>query len=120
VKLNAANGVKYETATFSHLDESREFGELKKSCTHNLALETHRQLYVWGKARFHHIKSLLELGKMDATLAEEIITLEAHLYSGATTIPWKGDIILKRATALRPKKVTKQKNNALRHELNPS
>ena len=120
VKLNAANGVKYETATFSHLDESREFGELKKSCTHNLASETHRQLYVWGKARFHHIKSLLELGKMDATLAEEIITLEAHLYSGATTIPWKGDIILKRATALRPRKVTIQKNNALRHELNPS
>lgn len=117
--LESANTTRFETAVFSDPDESREFGELKKACTRNRATDTHRQLFLWGKARFPEIHSVLDLSKKDDALAEEITRLEAHLYGEGDKDSWRGDSILKMVTELRNQKAKKQKDSALQSELNP-
>lgn len=109
--LESANTTRFETAVFSDPDESREFGELKKACTRNRAADAHRQLFLWGKARFPEIQSVLDLSKKDDALAEEITRLEAHLYGDGDKDSWCGDDILKTATKLRKQKAEKQKDS---------
>jgi len=117
--LESANVSRYEAPVFSDPDESREFGELKKACTRNRPADTHRQLFLWGKARFPKIHSVLDLGKLDPTLAEEITLLETHLYGEGDKDSWRGNDILKMAAELRNRKAKKHKDSALQAELNP-
>jgi len=117
--LESANAPRFEAAVFSDPDESREFTELKKACTRNRAADTHRQLFLWGKARFPEIHSVLDLGKLNPTLAEEITQLETHLYGEGDKNAWRGNGILKMATALRNQKEKKKKTSTLETELNP-
>jgi len=117
--LESAKINRHETPVFSNPDESREFSELKKACTRNRAADTHRHLFMWGKARFPEIHSVLGLGKLDTRLAEQIILLETHLYGEGDKDSWRGNDILKMATELRKRKVKKHKDSALETELNP-
>ena len=117
--LESANATRYEAPVFSDPDESREFGELKKACTRNRPADTHRQLFLWGKARFPEIHSVLDLGKLDPTLAEEITLLETHLYGEGDKDSWRGSDILKMTAELRNRKAKKPKDSALKTELNP-
>ncbi len=117
--LESANTTRYQAAVFSDPDESRGFGELKKACTRNRAADTHRQLFLWGKSRFPEIHSVLDLGKLDPALAEEITQLETHLYGEGDKNTWRGNKILEVATTLRNQKEKKQKDSALQAELNP-
>ena len=118
-KLESAKINRHETPVFSNPDESREFSELKKACTRNRAADTHRHLFMWGKARFPQIHSVLGLGKLDPRLAEQIILLETHLYGEGDKDSWRGNDILKMATELRKRKVKKHKDSAIQTELNP-
>ena len=118
-KLESAKINRQETPVFSNPDESREFSELKKACTRNRAADTHRHLFMWGKARFPQIHSVLGLGKLDPRLAEQIFLLETHLYGEGDKDSWRGNDILKMATELRKRKVNKHKDSALETELNP-
>jgi hypothetical protein len=117
--LESAKINRQETPVFSNPDESHEFSELKKACTRNRAADTHRHLFMWGKARFPEIHSVLGLGKLDTRLAEQIILLETHLYGEGDKDSWRGNDILKMATELRKRKVKKHKDSALETELNP-
>ena len=117
--LESAKINRHETPVFSNPDESREFSELKKACTRNRAADTHRHLFMWGKARFPEIHSVLGLGKLDTRLAEQIILLETHLYGEGDKDSWRGNDILKVAAELRKRKVKKHKDSVLETELNP-
>jgi hypothetical protein len=117
--LSSANASRYEASVFSDPNESREFSELKKACTRNSPADTHRQLFMWGTARFPEIHSVFGLGKLDSRLAEQIILLETHLYGEGDKVSWRGNDILKMATELRKRKVKKHKDSALETELNP-
>ena len=119
-KLESAKINRHETPVFSNPDESREFSELKKACTRNRAADTHRHLFMWGKARFPQIHSVLGLGKLDPRLAEQITLLETHLYGEGDKDSWRGNDILKMATELRKRKVKKHKDSAIETELNPN
>ena len=118
-KLESAKINRHETPVFSHPNESREFSELKKACTRNRAADTHRHLFMWGKARFPEIHSVLGLGKLDPRLAEQISLLETHLYGEGDKDSWRGNDILKMATELRKRKVKEHKDSAIETELNP-
>ena len=118
-KLESAKINRHETPVFSNPDESREFSELKKACTRNRAADTHRHLFIWGKARFPEIHSVLGLGKLDPRLIEQITLLETHLYGEGDKDSWRGNDILKMATELRKRKVKKHKDSAIETELNP-
>ena len=117
--LESAKINRHELPVFGNPDESLEFSELKKACTRNRAADTHRHLFMWGKARFPEIHSVFGLGKLDTRLAEQIILLETHLYGEGDKDSWRGNDILKMATELRKRKVKKHKDSALETELNP-
>ena len=117
--MESANVTRHEVPALRDPDESREFGELKKACTRNRPADTHRQLFLWGKARFPEIHSVLDLCRLDPRLTEEISLLETHLFGEGDKGSWRGKDILKVAGELRNRKTQKHKDSALETELNP-
>ena len=117
--MESANVTRHEIPALRDPDESREFGELKKACTRNRPADTHRQLFLWGKARFPEIHSVLDLCRLDPRLTEEISLLETHLFGEGDKGSWRGKDILKVAGELRNRKTQKHKDSALETELNP-
>ena len=117
--MESANVTHYEVPALRDPDESREFGELKKACTRNRPADTHRQLFLWGKARFPEIHSVLDLCRLDPRLTEEVSLLETHLYGEGDKGSWRGNDILKVAAELRNRKTQKHKDSALETQLNP-
>ena len=117
--MKSANVTRHEVPALRDPDESREFGELKKACTRNRPADTHRQLFLWGKARFPEIHSVLDLCRLDPRLTEEISLLETHLFGEGDKGSWRGKDILKVAGELRNRKTQKHKDSALETELNP-
>ncbi len=118
-ELASAQEAKFEAITFSDPDESRQFAELKKACTRNRAEDAHRQLFLWAKARYPEVQSNVDLGRRHPSLADEIRTLESHLYAQADSSTWRGATLQKLVSDLRKAKEGKQKNKALEAELNP-
>ena len=117
--MESANVTRHEVPALRDPDESREFGELKKACTRNRPADAHRQLFLWGKARFPEIHSVLDLCRLDPRLTEEISLLETHLFGEGDKGSWRGKDILKVAGELRNRKTQKHKDSALETELNP-
>ena len=117
--MESANVTRHEIPALRDPDESREFGELKKACTRNRPADAHRQLFLWGKARFPEIHSVLDLCRLDPRLTEEISLLETHLFGEGDKGSWRGKDILKVAGELRNRKTQKHKDSALETELNP-
>ena len=117
--MESANVTRHEVPALRDPDESREFGELKKACTRNRPADAHRQLFLWGKARFPEIHSVLDLCRLDPRLTEEISLLETHLFGEGDKGSWRGKDILKMAGELRNRKTQKHKDSALETELNP-
>ena len=72
-----------------------------------------------GQSPLPEIHSVLDLGKLDPTLAEEITLLETHLYGEGDKDSWRGSDILKMTAELRNRKAKKPKDSALKTELNP-
>lgn len=118
-ELASAQATKFETVTFSDTDEARQFAELKKACTRNRAEDAHRQLFLWAKARYPEIQSNVDLGRRHPSLADDIRTLESHLYADGGETTWRGDDLLKRVTEVRNEKAGKPQSKALEAELNP-
>ena len=117
--MKSANVTRHEVPALRDPDESREFGELKKACTRNRPADAHRQLFLWGKARFPEIHSVLDLCRLDPRLTEEISLLETHLFGEGDKGSWRGKDILKVAGELHNRKTQKHKDSALETELNP-
>ncbi|MBO6564660.1 MAG: protein BatD [Pseudomonadales bacterium] len=118
-ELASAQAAKFERVSFSDPDESQQFAVLKKACTRNRAEDAHRQLFLWAKARYPEVQSNVDLGRRQSSLADEIRTLESHLYADGDSSSWRGDTLLKLVDELRNAKAGKQKNKALEAELNP-
>lgn len=118
-ELTSAQAAKFERVSFSDPDESQQFAVLKKACTRNRAEDAHRQLFLWAKARYPEVQSNVDLGRRQSSLADEIRTLESHLYADGDSSSWRGDTLLKLVDELRNAKAGKQKNKALEAELNP-
>lgn len=118
-ELASAQAAKFERVSFSDPDESQQFAVLKKACTRNRAEDAHRQLFLWAKARYPEVQSNVDLGRRQSSLADEIRTLESHLYADGDSSSWRGDTLLKLVDELRNAKAGKQRNKALEAELNP-
>ncbi|MBO6702558.1 MAG: protein BatD [Pseudomonadales bacterium] len=118
-EIASAQAAKFERVSFSDPDESQQFAVLKKACTRNRAEDAHRQLFLWAKARYPEVQSNVDLGRRQSSLADEIRTLESHLYADGDSSSWSGDTLLKLVDELRNAKTGKQKNKALEAELNP-
>lgn len=118
-EIASAQAAKFERVSFSDPDESQQFAVLKKACTRNRAEDAHRQLFLWAKARYPEVQSNVDLGQRQSSLADEIRTLESHLYADGDSSSWRGDTLLKLVDELRNAKAGKQRNKALEAELNP-
>jgi|TARA_B100002003_G_scaffold251138_1_gene293263 hypothetical protein len=107
---------------FETPDENRAFKNLSKACKANNASNAHRQLFIWGNARFSQIECLKDLQQLAAseTFSEALTGLEKALYSpGDQGGSWQGSELLKAATALRNMRETEAQPTALLGGLNP-
>lgn len=109
-------------------DESRLFRKLASACLHGRPAEAHRQLCLWGKARFPEINSLQELARFSRPLARQLADLEQILYSADGTdlaadsaINWDGSNLNDAVKELREKSAApRQATGDLAQSLNPS
>lgn len=118
--LQSAGISRFEAAVFEDPDEARLYKSLKEACTRNRAADTHRQLFLWAKARYPEISSVTQLGDQQPELAAEIAGLESHLYSTNEPGAWRGKTILKQLNQIRRAKEKRGKRSALEAELNPA
>ena len=119
-ELSSAQALRFAAVTFSDPDEAREFAGFRKACTRNRAADAHRQLFLWARAQYPGIQSNVDLGGRHPALADEIRTLESHLYARGDSATWRGADLLKLVSELRNTRDEKQKNRALEAELNPA
>lgn len=117
--LESENARRFVQATFDDPDEQREFKALSDACRKNRAGNTHRQLFLWARARYPQVDSLQSLSRQHPELAEEIQQLEAALYSSSGDHQWRGSALLERVTQLRKQGPVKPDNGVLQASLNP-
>lgn len=118
--LESATARRFETTTFVDPDEAREYKGLKQACQRNRAADAHRQLFLWCKARYPHLDSADQLKPMDDALADEIDTLERHLYSADSASSWRGAELLRCVDRLKQQKAEGQRGEMLTPNLNPA
>lgn len=117
--LESANSRRFETTTFVDPDEAREYKGLKQACQRNRAADAHRQLFLWCKARYPHLDSADQLKPLDDALADEIDTLERHLYGRNNAGSWRGAELLKCIDRLKQQPIEVTDNRMLAADLNP-
>lgn len=117
--LESANSRRFETTTFVDPDEAREYKGLKQACQRNRAADAHRQLFLWCKARYPQLDSADQLKPLDDALADEIDTLERHLYGRNNAGSWRGAELLKCIDRLKQQTIEATDNRMLAADLNP-
>ena len=118
--LESAALTQFETVSFDAPDEAREYKSLNKACSRNNAADSHRQLFLWAKARYPEISSVSQLGTRFPDLALEIETLEMHLFSKNEGGSWRGAALLAAVEQLRNARQAKPVNRTLTSSLNPA
>ena len=116
------------TAPLEDPDESRLFRSLMKACLQRQAAEAHRQLFLWGKARFPKINAVKDLADSNSPLAEAVAELEAWLFAEKSDKEargdWDGSSLSAAATNLRQQPVEPDKlgksGGDLAQALNPA
>ena len=114
-----------ETRATTSLNEPALFKTFKDECQRNNALEARNALFFWAKVRYPTINSNRALSGLceDSTqvgyLTEEILNLEAAIYSASPNSHWRGDELLRLVTALRNQATETRETTALIAELNP-
>lgn len=106
---------------FETPDEGRAFKRLGTACKASNAGDAHRELFLWGNARFSQIESIRDLkhiANSDA-FTRALDDLEAALYSSAADANWQGVELLKAVTQLSNTRETKDHKSALLGTLNP-
>ena len=83
--LESASARQYDSAIFEDPDEQREYKALKTACTRNRASETHRQLFLWMKAREPGLHSIHQLGRQHQDFIPLIQNLR-HTFSATMMI----------------------------------
>lgn len=117
--LQSEHGRRYEAAVFEDPDEAREYRALKQACTRNQASETHRQLFLWSRARYPDVESVGQLAQRYPELKEEISRLEQHLYSAGEPGSWRGKGLIEAVDQVRAQKEKRTRAQMLAQELNP-
>jgi len=117
--LESATSSRFAATTFVDPDEAREYKGLKQACQRNRAADTHRQLFLWCKARYPHFDSADQLKLMDTDLAIEIDSLERYLYGHDNAGSWRGAELLKCIDRLKQQPVEVTDNRMLAAHLNP-
>jgi len=117
--LESATSSRFAATTFVDPDEAREYKGLKQACQRNRAADTHRQLFLWCKARYPHFDSADQLKLMDTDLAIEIDSLERYLYGQDNAGSWRGAELLKCIDRLKQQPVEVTDNRMLAAHLNP-
>ena len=117
--LESATSSRFAATTFVDPDEAREYKGLKQACQRNRAADTHRQLFLWCKARYPHFDSADQLKLMDTDLAIEIDSLERYLYGHDNAGSWRGAELLKCIDRLKQQPVEVTDKRMLAADLNP-
>ena len=107
---------------FETPDENHAFKNLSKACKANNAGNAHRQLFLWGNARFSQIECLkdLQLIAGNEAFSEALTELEMALYSaGDQGSIWQGGELLKAVTDLSNVREAQAHPTALLGALNP-
>jgi len=107
---------------FETPDENHAFKNLSKACKANNAGNAHRQLFLWGNARFSQIECLkdLQLIAGNEAFSEALTELEMALYSaGDQGGIWQGGELLKAVTDLSNVREAQAHPTALLGALNP-
>lgn len=112
--------------TFDSPNEDQAFKDLTAACKASDAARAHRNLFLWGKARFPQIESTIDLVRLTGRheFANCSSDLERALYSpgdhsSESQGDWQGNELLKLVTEIRNSKQEVDHRTALAGSLNP-